>query len=93
MEARRRVRTHGLQSLQQENFVEINPSAAARRGIKNWDYVWVKSPTGAKIKVRALVTERVGQDTAFVPFHFSGWWEGKDYAQLLSKRSIPSSSW
>ncbi|NBO85399.1 MAG: twin-arginine translocation signal domain-containing protein, partial [Burkholderiaceae bacterium] len=64
-----------LAELQQENFVEINPSAAAKRGIKNWDFVWVKSPTGAKIKVRALVTERVAPDTAFVPFHFSGWWE------------------
>jgi len=25
-----------------------------------------------------MVTERVDQGTAFVPFHFSGWWEGKD---------------
>jgi formate dehydrogenase major subunit len=48
-----------LAELQQENFVEINPKAAATRGIKNNDYVWVKSPTGAKIKVRALVTNRV----------------------------------
>lgn len=58
-----------LAELQQENFVEINPKAAEARGIKNWDYVWVKSPTGAKIKVRALVTPRVDQGTAFVPFH------------------------
>ena len=78
-----------LAELQQENFVEINPSAAARRGIKNWDYVWVKSPTGAKIKVRALVTERVGPDTAFVPFHFSGWWEGKDLLNFYPKGAYP----
>lgn len=45
-----------LAELQQENFVEINPKAAADRGIRNNDYVWVKTPTGAQIKVRALVT-------------------------------------
>jgi formate dehydrogenase major subunit len=78
-----------LAELQQENFVEINPSAAAKRGIKNWDYVWVKSPTGAKIKVRAMVTERVGADTAFIPFHFSGWWEGKDLLEYYPKGAYP----
>ena len=67
-----------LAELQQENFVEINPKAAASRGIKQNDYVWVKSPTGAKIKVRALVTNRVDEEHAFIPFHFSGWWQGKD---------------
>ena len=78
-----------LAELQQENFVEINPAAAAKRGIKNWDYVWVKSPTGAKIKVRAMVTERVGADTAFIPFHFSGWWEGKDLLEYYPKGAYP----
>jgi formate dehydrogenase major subunit len=67
-----------LAELQQENFVEINPKAAASRGIKQNDYVWVKSPTGAKIKVRALVTNRVDEEHAFIPFHFSGRWQGKD---------------
>ena len=59
------------------------------RGIKNWDYVWVKSPTGAKIKVRAMVTERVAADTAFVPFHFSGWIDGKDMLEYYPKRAHP----
>ncbi len=78
-----------LAELQQENFVEINPTAAAKRGIKNWDYVWVKSPTGAKIKVRAMVTERVAADTAFVPFHFSGWIDGKDMLEYYPKGAHP----
>jgi formate dehydrogenase major subunit len=71
-----------LAELQQENFVEINPKDAAARGIKYWDNVWVSTPTGARIKVRALVTERVGQGVSWIPFHFSGWWQGKD---LLAK--------
>jgi formate dehydrogenase major subunit len=78
-----------LAELQQENFVEINPKAAQARGIKNWDYVWVKSPTGAKIKVRAMVTERVDQDTAFVPFHFAGWWQGNDLRKYYPEGAAP----
>ncbi|MGZ5186146.1 MAG: molybdopterin-dependent oxidoreductase, partial [Caldimonas sp.] len=65
-----------LAELQQEMFVEINPAAANDRGIRDGEAVWVKSPTGARIKVVALVTERVGRDTVFLPFHFSGHWQG-----------------
>ncbi|WP_347333439.1 molybdopterin-dependent oxidoreductase, partial [Ralstonia pseudosolanacearum] len=78
-----------LAELQQENFVEINPKAAADRGIRNNDYVWVKTPTGAQIKVRALVTERVGVDHAFIPFHFSGWWQGKDLLDYYPEGAHP----
>jgi formate dehydrogenase major subunit len=78
-----------LAELQQDNFVEINPAAANKRGIRNGEYVWVKSPTGAKIKVKALVTERVAADTAFIPFHFSGWWQGKDILDAYPKGAAP----
>ena len=78
-----------LAELQQDNFVEINPAAANKRGIRNGEYVWVKSPTGAKIKVKAMVTERVGPDTAFIPFHFSGWWQGKDVLDAYPKGAAP----
>jgi formate dehydrogenase major subunit len=67
-----------LAELQQEMFVEINPKAATNAASATATTCWVKTPTGARIKVRALVTERVGVDTAFIPFHFSGWWQGKD---------------
>jgi formate dehydrogenase major subunit len=67
-----------LAELVQENYVEINPKAAADRGISNRDYVWVRTPTGARLKVRARVIETVGADTVFVMFHFAGWWQGTD---------------
>ncbi len=67
-----------LAELQQENFIEISPKDANDRGVKNGEYVWVKSPTGAQIKVKAMVTDRVAPGTTFIPFHFSGWWMGKD---------------
>jgi formate dehydrogenase major subunit len=56
-----------LAELQQDMFVEINPKAANDRGIRNGEYVWVKTPDrraraqGARRK--ALVTERVGAGT------------------------------
>jgi formate dehydrogenase major subunit len=67
-----------LAELQQEAFVEINPKAAAERNIRNGDRVWLKTPTGAQLNVQALVTERVGPDTCWMPFHFSGRWMGAD---------------
>ena len=67
-----------LAELQQEMFVEINPATANDRGIRDGENVWVKSPTGAKILVRALVTERVDRETVWLPFHFSGRWQGAD---------------
>jgi formate dehydrogenase major subunit len=78
-----------LAELQQENFVEINPKAANDRSIKDGEYVWVVSPTGARIKVKAMVTNRVAADHAFIPFHFSGWWQGKDMKAYYPDGSAP----
>jgi formate dehydrogenase major subunit len=78
-----------LAELQQENFIEINPRAANDRNIRNGDMVWVKSPTGAQIKVKAMVTERVDDKTCFIPFHFSGWWQGKDMKAFYPEGAAP----
>jgi formate dehydrogenase major subunit len=68
-----------LAELQQEMFIEINPSDASDRGIKDHAWVWVTgAENGSKAKVRALVTERVGKGVVWMPFHFGGWYEGKD---------------
>ena len=78
-----------LAELQQENFVEINPKDANDRGVRDGEYVWVKSPTGAQIKVKAQVTERVAAGTTFIPFHFSGWWMGKDMLPYYPEGAAP----
>jgi formate dehydrogenase major subunit len=68
-----------LAELQQEMFVEVNPGDANDRGIKDGQYVWVKGPeNNARVKVKAMVTERVGRGVAFMPFHFGGHFQGKD---------------
>ena len=67
-----------LAELQQEAYVEINPKAAAERGIRDGERVWLTSPTGARLNVQAMVTERVDAGTVWMPFHFSGRWQGAD---------------
>jgi formate dehydrogenase major subunit len=78
-----------LAELQQENFIEINAKDANDRGVKDGEYVWVQSPTGARISVKALVTDRVGPGTTFIPFHFAGWWEGKDLLEFYPEGAAP----
>jgi len=78
-----------LAELQQEMFVELNPAAAAARGIRNGERVWVSTPTGARLNVQALVTERVGPDTVFLPFHFSGRWQGQDMKAYYPDGAMP----
>jgi formate dehydrogenase major subunit len=78
-----------LAELQQEAFVEIHPRAAAERGIRQGDRVWLKTPTGARLNVMALVTERVGADTCWMPFHFAGRWQGTDMLPYYPKGAAP----
>jgi formate dehydrogenase major subunit len=84
-----------LAELQQEMFIEINPKAANDRGIRNGDRVWVKTPETQTIPefkgllVKALVTERVSEDTVFLPFHFSGHWGGVDMLPYYPQGAHP----
>jgi len=67
-----------LAELQQDMFVEINTRDAESRGIADGGWVWVNGPEGNRARVKALVTERVASGTAFMPFHFAGWFQGED---------------
>jgi formate dehydrogenase major subunit len=84
-----------LAELQQDMFVEINPKAANDRGIRNGDYVWVKTPPMQAvpdfkgIRVKAQVTERVNAETVFLPFHFSGRWGGMDLLAYYPQGAAP----
>jgi len=67
-----------LAELQQEMFVEINPRDANDLGIRDGSDVWVEGAEGARVKVAAMLTERVGAGVAFMPFHFGGHFQGED---------------
>jgi formate dehydrogenase major subunit len=84
-----------LAELQQDMFIELNPKAANDRGIRNGDWVWVKTPPMAAVpdfkgmRMKALVTERVDAETVFMPFHFSGRWGGADMAAYYPEGAMP----
>jgi formate dehydrogenase major subunit len=78
-----------LAELQQEMFVEINPRDANNLGVRDGEMVWVHGPEGAKVKVAAMVTERVAGGVAFMPFHFGGHLEGKDLRSKYPQGADP----
>jgi len=50
-------------------YMEINPDAAAELGIENMQYVRIVSRRGDAV-VMAQLTQRVGRDMVFIPFHY-----------------------
>lgn len=78
-----------LAELQQDMFCEINPVDANNAGIRDGQNMWVHSPEGGKVLVQALVTERVAQGVAFMPFHFGGHWQGKSLRDKYPEGTDP----
>ena len=78
-----------LAELQQDMFVEVHPKDANDAGIRDGDMVWVEGAEGAKVKVKAMVTRRVGGGVAFMPFHFGGHFEGKDLRSKYPEGADP----
>jgi formate dehydrogenase major subunit len=78
-----------LAELQQEMFAEVNPKDANNAGVRNGEFMWVETPSKGRMKLRAQVTERVAPGTVFLPFHFSGWWQGKDMLEFYPEGSAP----
>ena len=78
-----------LAKLQPEMFVEINPADANNAGIGHWQYVWLEGGEGGRIKVRAMITERVGRGVVWTPFHFGGWFEGRDLIDRYPEGAAP----
>ena len=78
-----------LAELQQDMFVEINPRDANDLGVRNGAQVWVEGPEKARVKVMAMITERVGAGVAFMPFHFGGHFQGKDLRHKYPEGADP----
>ena len=78
-----------LAELQQNMFVEVNPADANDLGIKDGEMVWVEGPEKGKVKVMAMVTERVGKGVAFMPFHFGGHFQGVDQRSKYPQGADP----
>jgi formate dehydrogenase major subunit len=79
-----------LAELQQNMFCEVNPEDAAQIGVKLGDFMWVETPTGARLKLMAMVTQRVPQGIVWMPFHFGGWWMGEDLEKHYPEGGAPT---
>ena len=78
-----------LAELQQHMFVEINPKDANDRGVRDGQMVWLEGPEGGKILIMAMVTPRVASGVVWTPFHFGGWYEGKDLLDKYPEDTAP----
>ncbi len=78
-----------LAELQQDMFVEIHPRDANNAGIKDGDDVWVEGAEASKVKVKAMVTRRVGAGVAFMPFHYAGVMHGKSLEGKYPEGAAP----
>ena len=85
---RRRRRGEALQPVARraaaEHVRRDQPADANNLGIKDGQQVWVEGPEKGKVRVMAMVTERVGKGVAFMPFHFGGHFQGKDLRSQVS---------
>ena len=46
-------------------------------------------PRAPRSGSRRMVTDRVGPGTTFIPFHFAGWWQGKDLLEFYPEGAAP----
>ncbi len=64
-----------------QSWLEINPGVARALGIANDDWVWVESPIGEKVRVRAVLYPGARPDVVCMPFElghraYGRWAEG-----------------
>lgn len=78
-----------LAELQQEMFAEVHPDDARALKIADGDLIWLHTPEGARIKVAAMSTRRVGRGTVFMPFHFGGLYQGRDLSEKYPQGTVP----
>ncbi len=78
-----------LAEFQQEMFAEINPADAQHLGISHGEMIWIVTPEKSRVKVAAMVTNRIGKGSVFMPFHFAGWWQGKDISNRYPEGTVP----
>jgi len=78
-----------LAELQQDMFVEINPKDANDRGVDDGQMVWLRTPEGARIRVKAMITRRVAPGVVWSPFHFGGVFQGQDLSEKYPEGTVP----
>jgi len=78
-----------LAKLTPEMFCDINPDLAGRYGIRDGSMMWIHSPQGTKIKVKAHYSYSVSSDRIFIPIHFAGVMEGESLLHKYPDGTAP----
>jgi len=78
-----------LAKLTPEMFCDIHPDLAGRSGIRDGSMMWIHSPQGTKIKVKAKYSFSVSEDRVFLPFHFAGVMEGESLLHKYPDGTAP----
>jgi formate dehydrogenase major subunit len=78
-----------LAALSPEMFCKINPDLAGRYGIRDGSQMWIHSPEGTKIKVKAKYSHAVSEDRVWIPFHFAGHFQGEDLSHKYPSGTKP----
>jgi len=76
-----------LQTAEPEPFVQLHPQLAATFGIRDGDWVALRTRRGRSV-MRAKLSSSLRLDTVFVPFH----WGGAASANTLTSRTLDPSS-
>jgi formate dehydrogenase major subunit len=78
-----------LAALSPEMFCSINPELAGQYGIRDGSMMWIHSPEGTKIKVKAKYSFSVSEDRIWLPFHFAGHFQGEDLSHKYPEGTKP----
>jgi formate dehydrogenase major subunit len=78
-----------LAELAPEMFIEINPNLAGKLGVKDGDMVWVYGTSEGKIKVKAVYSYTIDENSIFLPQNFSGVWSGVSLADRYPEQTAP----
>ena len=78
-----------LSHITPEMFANINPELAAEHGLRDGDMMWLHSPQGTKIKVKAQYSNRVTPDRIALPYNFAGVMQGFDMSANYPEGTKP----
>ncbi len=78
-----------LSHITPEMFANINPELAADYGIRDGEMMWLHSPQGTKIKVKAIYSHSVTPDRICLPYNFAGVMQGVDMSANYPEGTKP----
>ncbi len=78
-----------LSHITPEMFANINPELAQSHDIQDGDMMWLHSPQGTKIKVKAQYSTRVTPDRIALPYNFAGHMQGVDMSANYPEGTKP----